>query len=118
MKDISMTEMLEMQMDLWKKNSETWEEMAPEQARNMMLWMIEEIGEAIAIIKKKGEHEIMVNPKVRERFIEEMVDVMMYFSAVLLRLNISSEEFASKYEEKQSFNMNRNFQQGYDNLIK
>jgi hypothetical protein len=118
MKDISMAEMLQMQMDLWKKNSKTWEEMSPKQARNMMLWMVEEIGEAIAIIKKKGEEEIMVDPKVREKFLEEMVDVMMYFNATLLRLNISSEEFANKYEEKQNFNMNRNFQQDYDNLIK
>ena len=109
MKDISMAQMMQMQMDLWEKNKQSWNAMEPEEARNMMLWMIEEVGEAIAIIKKKGEKDIMTDPEVRTRFIEEMVDVMMYYSAVLLRLKITSEEFASKYEEKQNFNLNRDF---------
>ena len=117
MKDITMAEMLQTQMDLWEQNKQTWEAMNPEQARNMMLWMIEELGEAIAIIKKKGEHEIMVDAKVRDKFIEEMVDAMMYFNAVLLRLEITSEEFASKYEEKQNHNLSRDFKKDYEEFI-
>ena len=109
MKDISMSQMMQMQKELWEKNKQSWNSMEPQQARNMMLWMIEEIGEAIAIIKKKGEDEIMLDPEVRSRFIEEMVDVMMYYSSILLRLKITSEEFASKYEEKQNYNMKRDF---------
>lgn len=36
--------------------------MKPEYAKSFILYMIEEIGESIAIIKKKGEAEIMDNP--------------------------------------------------------
>ena len=118
MKDISMAQMMQMQMDLWEKNQQSWNSMEPQQARNMMLWMIEEIDEAIAIIKKKGEHEIMVDAEVRSKFIEELVDVMMYFSAILLRLEITSEEFASMYAEKQNHNLNRDFKKDYERIYK
>ena len=117
MKDISISEMMDMQMELWNMNKGIWNKMEPKQARNMMLWMIEEIGEAIAIIKKKGEIEIMENSEVRERFIEEMVDIMMYYSAVMLRLEITPEEFASMYHKKQNKNKERNFKKQYDNFI-
>lgn len=118
MKDISISEMMDMQLELWNMNKDIWNKMEPAQARNMMLWMIEEIGEAIAIIKKKGEMEIMENGEVRERFIEEMVDIMMYYSAVMLRLEITPEEYASMYHKKQSKNKERNFKKQYDNFIK
>ena len=117
MKDISISEMMDMQMELWSMNEDIWNKMEPTQARNMMLWMIEEIGEAIAIIKKKGEIEIMEKSEVRERFIEEMVDIMMYYSAVMLRLEITPEEFASMYHKKQNKNKERNFKKQYDNFI-
>jgi len=117
MKDISISEMMDMQMELWNMNKDIWNKMEPTQARNMMLWMIEEIGEAIAIIKKKGEMEIMENGEVRESFIEEMVDIMMYYSAVMLRLEITPEEYASIYHKKQNKNKERNFKKQYDDFI-
>lgn len=47
--------------------------------------------------------------EVRERFVEEMCDVLMYYSDVLNRFDVSSEEIASKYQDKFKGNMNRNF---------
>ena len=46
--------------------------------RESLLWMIEEIGEVIAIIKNKKEKEIMENQEIREKFVEEIADVYMY----------------------------------------
>ena len=47
--------------------------------RNFILWMMEEMGKCIAIIKKKGDSAIMREASVREAFVEEMSDVSMYY---------------------------------------
>jgi NTP pyrophosphatase (non-canonical NTP hydrolase) len=90
--------------------------MKPEFGRNFILYMIEEIGEAIAIIKKKGEEQIMNTPEVRERFIEEIGDVLMYYMDVLNRFEISSEEFSGIYLKKFESNMKRDYKKQYDTM--
>lgn len=111
--DLKISEMLKLSYNVWEKNSDTWSPMEPEYARSFILYMIEEIGESIAIIKKKGEVEIMVNSDVREHFIEELGDVLMYFMDVLNRFNISSKEFSKIYIEKYLKNMNRDYEEQY-----
>ena len=64
-KDLKVSEMLKLSYCLWEKHSDTWSPMKPEYAKSFILYMIEEIGESIAIIKKKGEAEIMDNPQIR-----------------------------------------------------
>lgn len=59
--------------------------------------MIEEMGECISIIKKKGINDIMENKGVRDRFLEEITDVQNYYIEVLERLNITPEEFSKAY---------------------
>ena len=44
--------------------------------------MVEEIGEVIAILKKKGSTAIAEDPAVREAFLGEMADVLMYFTTM------------------------------------
>lgn len=117
MKDITMREMLEMSYNLYDKNKETWSPMTPEHGRTFILYMIEEIGEVISIIKKKGEDEIMNSPEVRERFLEEMSDVMMYFSDVLNRFNVTADEFSEAYQKKYFYNLSRNFKKDHENSI-
>ncbi|MTI48224.1 MAG: nucleotide pyrophosphohydrolase [Firmicutes bacterium] len=109
--------MMEMSYELWNKNKEKWSPMEPEYGKNFILYMIEELGEAIAIIKKKKEEEIMNNEKVRERFIEEMGDVLMYFIDTLNRYHISPEEFSRVYKEKFYKNMKRDFTKQYKEYI-
>lgn len=111
--DLKISEMLEMSYELWDKHRDTWSPMKPKYARSFILYMIEEIGESIAIIKKKGEAEIMSNPDVREHFVEELGDVLMYFMDVLNRFNISSEEFSRAYMKKYQRNMNRDYEEQY-----
>ena len=96
-KDLSISEMKKMQEELYD-------------AKNHILYMIEEVGECISIIKKKGIKAIMEDKEVRSRFLEEITDVQNYYIEVLNRLNITPEEYSNAYIEKHNYNMNRNFQ--------
>ena len=108
-KDLSISEMKKMQLDLYEQNKEKWNDMEPKAAKSHILFMIEEIWECISIIKKKGIDGIMENPDVRARFLEEITDVQNYYIEVLNRLNITPEEFSKAYIEKHNSNMNRNY---------
>lgn len=114
--DLSISEMLDMSHKLWEKHKDTWTPMEPEHGKTFILYMIEEIGEAIAIIKKKTEDGIMNEPSTRERFIEELGDVLMYYSDVLNRFKITSEEFSSIYMKKFESNMNRDYEGQYKSI--
>lgn len=115
-KDISIAKMKEMQMELFKLHKDEWkDDMYPEAARNHMLYMIEEIGESISIIKKKGIDAIMNDERVRENFITEMTDVARYYIEVLNRLGITSEEYAKCYINKHNECINRNYKQKWQN---
>lgn len=109
-KDLSISEMKQMQFDLYEENKEKWNDMDPQAANSHILYMVEEIGECISIIKKKGINSIMQNPEVRSRFLEEITDVQNYYVEVLNRLNITPEEFSNAYIEKHNVNMKRNYE--------
>lgn len=108
--DLSISDMQKMQLELYEMNKEKWNDMEPKAAKSHILYMVEEIGECISIIKKKGINQIMENPDVRERFLEEITDVQNYYIEVLNRLNITPEEFSKAYIEKHNINMNRNYE--------
>lgn len=107
--NLTISEMKKMQLELYEINKEKWNDMEPKAAKNHMLYMVEELGECISIIKKKGINEIMENKQIRDRFTEELADVLMYYTEVLNRLNISEEEISEAYTKKHDYNMNRNF---------
>lgn len=107
MENLGFSEMQEMQVRLQEKYFEKWGGLSPEKAREKLLWMIGEAGEAADVIKQNGDAEIMKNGKTREHFIEEMCDVMMYFNDVLLCYGIKPEEIRKIYLEKYERNMSR-----------
>ncbi len=109
-KDLSISEMQKMQLELYEANKEKWNDMEPKAAKSHILYMIEEIGECISIIKKKGIDSIMEDKDVRARFIEEITDVQNYYIEVLNRLQITPEEYSQAYIEKHNFNINRNYE--------
>ena len=112
-KDLSISEMKKMQEELYEANKDKWKEIEPEDAKNHILYMMEEVGECISIIKKKGITAIMEDKEVRNRFLEEITDVQNYYIEVLNRLNITPEEYSNAYIEKHNYNMNRNFRKDY-----
>ena len=109
-KDLTISEMKKMQLELYEVNKEKWNDMKPEDATKHILYMIEEIGECISIIKKKGIKSIMENINVRNRFLEEITDVQNYYIEVLNRLNITPDEFSNAYIEKHEINIKRDFE--------
>lgn len=113
--NLNISEMKKMQLKLYEINKEKWNDMEPKAAKNHILYMVEELGECISIIKKKGINEIMENPQIRDRFTEEFADVLMYYTEVLNRLNITEEEISKAYTKKHEYNMNRNFKEEYKN---
>ncbi len=111
-KDISIADMEKMQMELYNLHKDEWgNDMYPEAARNHMLYMIEEIGESISIVKKKGIDAIMNDAEIRKHFITEMTDVARYYVEVLNRLKITPEEYAQCYIKKHKECINRNYEE-------
>lgn len=107
--NLNLSDMIKMQKDLYEVNKERWGERTPEDAKNHLLYMVEEMGECVSIIKKKGIDSIMDGGHVRERFVEEISDVLMYYTEVLIRLGITPEELSKAYVEKHETNMKRNY---------
>lgn len=110
---IDINEQLVYSKQLWEKHKDSWLPMSPEYGKEFILFMIEEIGEVIALIKKKGEDEIVNDLETRRRFVEEMCDVMMYHTDILNRFRITAEEYSTVYRAKYNKNMTRNFKKDH-----
>lgn len=112
--DLSISQMMQLQRALFELHKDQWLPMEPEYGRDFILFMVEEIGEAIAVIKKKGNTAIMGDAAVREVFLTEMVDVLMYYHDILLRYHVTSEEISEAYLKKHNGNMGRDYQAEYE----
>lgn len=84
MNDFGVNEMLEMQRALQEKYKDIWKPICPGRGKDQLLWMIGELGEVIDIIKKHGAENACQTEKVREHLVEELADVLMYYTDVLL----------------------------------
>lgn len=107
MEDFGFNEMQSLQKQLQERYKDKWEPMSPETGKNMLLWLMIELGEAADIIKKDGNQKIIEDNNVRTHFIEEMSDVMMYFNDVMLCYGISVDELKEVYRKKMQKNMDR-----------
>lgn len=107
MSEFTINEMKSMQRELQEKYQDQWEPISPETGKNKLLWMIGELGEVIDIIKKNPSEQIVENEEIRNHFIEEMADVLMYYNDILLCYDISSDELKKTYTEKFKKNMGR-----------
>ncbi len=107
MADLGFAEMQQMQRELQEQYKARWVQLAPENGKDSLLWLMVELGEAADIIKKEGAQNIMERPETRSHFVEELTDVMMYFNDALLAFHISPEELRKAYVEKHERNMSR-----------
>lgn len=107
MVDFSVNEMLEMQRSLQDKYKDKWEPVSPEIGKNHLLWMIGEVGEVIDIIKKHGDTEPLSDAGLRKSLVEELADVLMHYTDVLLCYGISAGELKQAFTEKFAKNMER-----------
>lgn len=107
--DLSISDMMKMQKDLYTLHEDKWFPLEPEYGRNYILFMVEEIGETIAVLKKKGDRTVIDDPAVRAAFLEEMADALMYYHDVLLRFHVTADEISNAYAKKHAVNMGRDF---------
>ena len=103
----SICQMQKMQDELQDKYQGKWEPICAAAGKHKLLWMIGEIGEVIDIIKKNGPEKITENQEIRNSFIEELADVLMYYNDVLRCYDISEAELEQAYIAKFQKNMNR-----------
>lgn len=107
MSEFGIKEMQAIQMELQEKYKDKWGGLSLEKGRDKLLWMMIEAGEVADIIKKNGDQEIVNDKEVRNHFIEEICDVLMYLNDVMLCYAISPEELEKIYMDKHQKNMKR-----------
>lgn len=107
MENFGINEMREMQKILQEKYKDKWEPISPEAGKHHLLWMIGEVGEVTDIIKKHGDREPLSDAALRKRLVEEMADVLMHYTDVLLCYDISASELKQAFTEKFAKNMER-----------
>lgn len=111
--DLSISQMMALQKELFEPHKYEWHPMEPTYGKDFILYMIEEIGEVISIIKKKGCGAVAEDPAVREAFLAEMADVLMYYHDILLRYHVTPEEISAAYLKKHARDMCRNYREEY-----
>ena len=99
--------MLAMQRELQDRYKGKWEPISPEEGKHELLWMIGEIGEVIDIIKKSGSENAVSDNTLREKLVEELADVLMYYNDVLLCYRVTADEWKQSYINKFQKNMTR-----------
>lgn len=110
MTDLTLSEIMNMQKELQDKHKGQWTPLTPGYGRSCLLWMVEELGEVVSVIKKRGENAVMTDSLVREAFIEEFVDVLMFMNDSLMCYGITAEELSKTYLKKHSKNMGRDWE--------
>ena len=109
MHDLKISELIEMQNTLQNRMKENWLQIVPENGHFKLLWMFEEMGEIVAIVKKRGYSAIMDDKIVRSAFVEELSDVLMYFIDLITCYGVSAEELSEMFIAKHEKNMHRDF---------
>ena len=107
MEDFTVNEMLRMQKALQDQYSGIWKPIGPERGKDQLLWMIGEIGEVIDIMKRHEAESIGREESLRAHFVEELSDVLMYYTDILLCYGISASELKQAYTAKFEKNMKR-----------
>jgi 8-oxo-dGTP pyrophosphatase MutT (NUDIX family) len=107
--DLRLSDIMDMQRRLQDKHKGKWTPLTPDYGRTCLLWMIEELGELISIIKKRGETYIMADPAIRESFVEEFADVLMFMNDAMLCYGVSASEFSAAFIKKHGRNMTRDW---------
>lgn len=64
--EFSISQMKAMQRELYALHKNTWSAREPDFGNKHIRYMVEEIGEVVAILKKKGSAAVAENPAVRD----------------------------------------------------
>ena len=106
---MTMQDLMDIQNELQEKYRGVWEGNSPETAQHHLLYAVEEIGEVSAIMKKRSPQAVVRDEALRAHFCEEMADVFMYLTDVLICCGVTAEEFEQAYRAKADRNLKRDF---------
>jgi len=106
---LTIQELMDIQHALQAKYKGIWEGCSPDTAKSHLLYAVEEIGEVSAILKKRGPEAVEKDAEVKARFCEEMADVFMYLTDVLICCGATAEDFEAAYRKKADKNLKRDF---------
>lgn len=106
-----------MQNALQERMKDKWTPIVPENGHLSLLWMFEEMGELVAIVKKRGGDAIMNDETVRTGFVEELSDTLMYFVDLMTCFDVSAEELSTAFVNKHEKNMQRDFVTEHENYL-
>ncbi|MBR3431696.1 MAG: nucleotide pyrophosphohydrolase [Clostridia bacterium] len=115
---MTMQDLMDIQNQLQEKYKGIWEGNSPRTAQHHLLYAVEEIGEVSAIMKKRSPEAIVADENVRAHFCEEMADVFMYLTDVLLCCGVTAQEFEAAYQAKANRNLQRDFPGEHRNYLK
>ena len=115
---LSVEDLMNYQLRLQEKYAGVWEGDNPDTAKHHLLYAVEEIGEVSAILKKRGANEVIKDAALRAHFCEEMADVFMYLTDVLLCCGVTAEEFEQAYRAKADRNLKRDFPKEHQAYLK
>ena len=115
---MTVQDFMDIQHELQEKYKGVWEGDSPETAKHHLLYAVEEIGEVSAILKKRGAQAVVDDDAVRAHFCEEMADVFMYLTDVLLCCGVKAEEFERAYRAKADRNLKRDFPEEHRAYLK
>jgi hypothetical protein len=83
----------------WPLNMQ--EKKSQQMIREITLKGIEELFEALSELKNWKSHKLTENPDIdREAFLEEIVDALNYFFAVLILSGFSADDLYESYKKK------------------
>jgi len=117
MKDLKISDLIAMQDALQNRMKDKWTPIIPENGHFSLLWMFEEMGELVAIIKKRGIDGIMNDETVRTGFVEELSDTLMYFIDLMTCFDVTAEELSEAFIRKHEKNMARDFVAEHENYL-
>ena len=115
---LTMQDLMDYQTQLQAKYEGIWEGDYPETAQHHLLYAVEEIGEVSAILKKRGAKAVVEDAALRAHFCEEMADVVMYLTDVLICCHATAEEFEQAYRAKAEKNLKRDFPGEHSHYLK
>jgi len=118
MPDLKITDLIAMQTALQTRMEGKWTPITPENGHFSLLWMYEELGEVVAIIKKRGSEAIMDDETVRGAFVEELADVLMYYVDLMNCYGVSAGELSKAFTAKHEKNMQRDFVTEHKDYLK
>ena len=86
--DLSISQMLQLQKELFDAHGRKWAPMEPEYGGEFILYMVEEIGEVAEVLNKRAGRKATDENDLQEQLGTELADMIHYIVAIAAINNI------------------------------